>query len=249
MKYLLIIVIFIGFSAFGQNTSGKIVYSKTLDYQKEFKKDKEQGKDQNKKMREMFTEIASATKGLEYALLFNEKESSFSIKDIMINDATPLQRRAISMGKGKGKFYNNIEADNVLYQRNLLGSDFLIIIPKEKYQWELTSDQKIIAGYPVRRATATYVVKAPNKNLKDITLHLEAWYAPTIPLPYGPIDLAGLPGLILETTLGNVTYRAESVEWNENSDHHISKPTEGTMIKEEDMPKIMKKMRERLVRD
>ncbi len=54
-------------------------------------------------------------------------------------------------------------------------------------EWRLEEDVKEIIGYTCKKATVDFRGR-----------HYTAWYAPEIPLPYGPWSFHGLPGLILE---------------------------------------------------
>ncbi len=53
--------------------------------------------------------------------------------------------------------------------------------------WRMEEGSKEIIGYRCRRATVSFRGR-----------HYTAWYAPDLPLPYGPWSFHGLPGLILE---------------------------------------------------
>jgi GLPGLI family protein len=55
--------------------------------------------------------------------------------------------------------------------------------------WNITEEVKEIGGYHVQQAKATFKGRT-----------YSAWFAPEIPLPYGPWKFSGLPGLILEVT-------------------------------------------------
>lgn len=104
-------------------------------------------------------------------------------------------------------------------------------MPLDKYQWEITGETKWIGDFLVRRAIANYTVKAPIKTLKDQTRTLEAWFTQKIPVPYGPIDVAGLPGLVLETTNGNVSFKATKINLHPQINRDIAPPTAGKHIK------------------
>ncbi len=61
-----------------------------------------------------------------------------------------------------------------------------------------------------------------------------AWYTLDIPLPFGPIGVDGLPGLILAIKQGSVYYIADKVEVNTNiKPNEIKKPTKGEKITHE----------------
>lgn len=69
-----------------------------------------------------------------------------------------------------------------------MGNNMLLV--RDNYivpQWNISDEVKDIAGYSCSKATTTF------RGREWI-----AWFAPEIPLPYGPWKLHGLPGLIME---------------------------------------------------
>ncbi len=65
--------------------------------------------------------------------------------------------------------------------------DFYLYEPVPKLKWKLLSQKKKVQNIPCLKATTHF-------RGRDYT----AWYAPSIPVPYGPWKFGGLPGLILE---------------------------------------------------
>jgi GLPGLI family protein len=57
------------------------------------------------------------------------------------------------------------------------------------YQWTITNDTATVAGYKCQKATTF-----SEKSKKTYT----AWFTTDIPFPTGPINLGGLPGLIIK---------------------------------------------------
>ncbi|OYQ43251.1 hypothetical protein CHU92_03595 [Flavobacterium cyanobacteriorum] len=73
--------------------------------------------------------------------------------------------------------------DNILYNR------FLVQDIYHRFKWNITGETKDIAGFLCTKATTNYRGRV-----------WTAWFAPDIPIPFGPWKLHGLPGLILEST-------------------------------------------------
>jgi GLPGLI family protein len=86
------------------------------------------------------------------------------------------------------------------------------IIKKEliKLPWNITSEGKMIDQYQCYKATYTFEYLARNQKMK--TRVITAWFAPSLPYPYGPKDYYGLPGLILELTEGDITFLVSKIE-------------------------------------
>lgn len=71
------------------------------------------------------------------------------------------------------------------------GNKFLVFDSYNKPDWLIDNETKTIGGYSCVKATTTF------RGVQWVV-----WFAPEIPLPYGPWKLYGLPGLILEATEG-----------------------------------------------
>lgn len=80
----------------------------------------------------------------------------------------------------------------------------LITDTYNKLAWDITGETKTIAGYECIKATVDF------RGRKWI-----AWFAPDIPLSYGPWKLHGLPGLIIQAYDETEKYiwRAEKIEY------------------------------------
>lgn len=241
MKYFLIyFFLFWSLFSFGQNLSGKITYKKIINRPTEVKE---------KKTAEFFNKTSNAAEGLEYYLLFHYKESIFSLKEYMNKNDGRYQSRAESLGGGSGKYYKNLTSNIILHQTEFFGTTFLIQIPVSKYDWKITGETKNIGNYLTRKAIASYTSYAPSEHLKDKKIKTEVWFTPEIPLPFGPIDYSGLPGLILEAKTGLVTYRATKVDIHTNgstNEEEIIKPTKGKLIAEKELSKKLKEMMKNL---
>ncbi|MNY31463.1 hypothetical protein D3C86_1656270 [compost metagenome] len=75
---------------------------------------------------------------------------------------------------------------------------------KHHFIWELKNETKTIGKYTCYKATTNFRGR-----------NYTAWYAPDIPLPYGPWKLQGLPGLILEAydNTEEIYYYFKSIEY------------------------------------
>ncbi|MBU2928090.1 GLPGLI family protein [Winogradskyella psychrotolerans] len=67
---------------------------------------------------------------------------------------------------------------------------------------------------------------------------VEAWYAISIPLPYGPKMYRGLPGLILEVKETNSILYADKIEFQEKN-ISIKSPKKEKIISEKDADSIL----------
>ena len=84
--------------------------------------------------------------------------------------------------------------------------------------WRITSEQKIIRGYKTIKATTQYEGRS-----------YVAWFAPAIPVPFGPYRLHGLPGLIIEASSDDdqVNWTLESFDQITNRKTLLDEPKFG----------------------
>src|SRR5690554_4554256 len=112
-------------------------------------------------------------------------------------------------GRLDGSIYDYVEINHaqkeiVLYE-DFYKRFFQINDSYPDLQWELMPETKEVDGLACKKAVTTYRGKT-----------WEAWYAPSIPLPYGPWKLHGLPGIIVEAidTDGRFIYKMASIDYN-----------------------------------
>lgn len=113
--------------------------------------------------------------------------------------------------------------------REFLGRTFRIPVDRPSYPWRLTGEQAVFLGYPVFQATAQ----------QDSTT-IEAWFTPEIPVPAGPAQYGGLPGLILTLTVDSnrVTYTATSID-TVTAVEALKAPTDGSQVTRAEYDKIV----------
>jgi GLPGLI family protein len=86
------------------------------------------------------------------------------------------------------------------------------------FEWTFYEEARTIVGHPCKRATARYPL--------DKHLMFNVWYAVDIPIDGGPMDLNGLPGLVLQVDRNREPfYKAISITpLSENKPVAITKP-------------------------
>ncbi|UAB85391.1 GLPGLI family protein [Zunongwangia sp. SCSIO 43204] len=238
MKYLIFILALIsGSFSFGQNVGGEVTYKKAFS---------EHGKSENPNVAARMAQAAKIMKGLDYKLMFNSKESHFSLEETMENDGSGGYAMAVRVGGGKGGYFKNNSEAFTIHSQELFGNDYLVKIPTGKYEWKLTKESKTILGYNCFKAVCTIKMDHPmGKNQgKSIDVSFEAYYAPSLSFSFGPAAFNGLPGLILEASEGSVTYKAVSIDLTHHLDTlpNISIPSKGKVITEEQLNKEVREM-------
>ena len=219
----------------GQILNSQVIYKKSL-YEK---KDLTEIKDIS--IRKQLERIEEINNQLEYELIFNKTSSVFyQLDNLNIGEDSPLALIA----KGfKQVFYFDISENQKIRYTESTGKGFNVIIPKEKYKWKITNESKKFGDYTCYKAVAqineyNHIKKAVQEFSPTV------WFTPEIPVPFGPIGLDGLPGLVLEASFnGQEYYYASKINLN-SSDSKIEKP-KGENISEENYAELIKEFSQR----
>lgn len=195
------------FNIFSQNKSFEVTYKVGTSNPKLTKKKKE----------------IKILKDIEYQLKSNFNESTFKI----IKKNSSSFESNITIGRIASKddiFYRNIKnKESIKYVSRFFDKgDSLIKETFNKYDWKLSKESKKIGKYLCYKATAEekYLSVSNGKYYKN---YIVAWYAPEIPISFGPSNYCGLPGLILQVSKNNIHFIADKVIIN-TKDMKIEKP-------------------------
>lgn len=186
------------------------------------------------------TSLINHAKEQKFKLQFTENGSKFTREDhLSANDDTP----------GEIKFTASIAftTDFTYYKNKKSNQEFRSrggsVIENEivPLDWEITTESKLIGGHLCYKASVP--VKYMARNGKEVTKVIVAWFAPSLPFPYGPKEFDGLPGLILELTEKTTTYLATSIKLDTDSAREIDYPKGKTMTEEQYLEKVMSNSR------
>ena len=217
-----------------QNISGKIEYTKGIVSLEE----NDPNNSKSSYTYQRLKELESGFSELTYVLEFNNNEALFYHEEIISFDEGPWLRLVLSVGKGKGVYYSNISTGTKTHQLEAFGgSQFLITSNVSDIKWKLHNETKKIGDYVCYKASTTYVVK---NNTGTFNHPVTVWYAPEIPVGFGPVGYGGLPGVIVELTVQYVKYTVSKVTLNPKKKIEIKKPTKGKLVTEEEFNDIGK---------
>lgn len=162
----------------------------------------------------------------EATLLVNKTQSEEpEVAEEMAGGGTMV----IKMEEPDEKTFFDIRGQKVVEQRDFMSRMFLIESAADSLPWKLTGNRREILGYPCLEA---YYVKDSSKTV--------AWFTPSIPVPAGPGNFRGLPGLILEVNVneGKRLITASSVTM-EDVTSLIVKPKQGKKVTKEEFKAIV----------
>ena len=214
MKTIALALLFLTTTLFSQKNSGVVLYKVVSKKEVNFKKIIKKGN------------LTSFFKGkAAFELVFKGDKSLYKRK---VNFNKEGEREKINffeiVGGSDAVFYN--EKGKIIKSVNEYDEDFLVTyVPKK---WQITQEHKKIGGY--------VCYKAISKNNRVV------WFTPNIPLSFGPKDLNGLPGLILEVEIGKISIVASEIVFKEISDKQIKKPTKGMPITEKEYSKKLREI-------
>lgn len=190
MKKLQIVsfLIFITQFVFAQN-SFKITYKA---YPKEGSIEKSE-KVEKSKLKYLYQDVDDAISTLRFDLEIDNKNITFKTQDIIFHNERAL-RLAKSYTNSNDEYYFNITSNKNILKKYFLNQVFYIE-NNETINWTITNESKKIDSLLCYKATTIRESKIKNET-KFTTI--EAWFCPSISIPYGPKGYHGLPGLIVE---------------------------------------------------
>lgn len=213
-----------------QLLSGTVVYQETVKFDIELPP-------QMERMRDRIQDTRTAN----VVLLFDETRSLSQLAPEAESDSEEefdRGRRRFRMFSQRPDNATFVDFDNeaVIQRREFLDRVFLVE-GGERPMWKLTSDMSEFLGYMCHRAVATI----------DTTV-VEAWFTPEIPVPAGPDEYYGLPGLILVLTTnnGNRSFVATDVSLRVIDPSVIAAPTEGRRVTSEEFEQIVEEKRKEM---
>ncbi len=238
MKKLLLsaFVLLFSFNTKPSPLKGKIKYKITATKNPLDKENNKYSKEKNERFRKVAAEFLKASKKLSFSLNIAANASLFSLdKQVNTDDASLQDSFIVKMYDAN--YYSDTK--EILCQEEAYGQQFLITRPIP--QWKIADETKKIGNYECIKATTIETINKAGKK-RTVT----AWFAPSIPLAFGPRGYVGLPGLILRINYGEgLTYQATEIALGEDLEVSIKKPTKGKKVSNEEFLAIGAEMRAR----
>lgn len=224
-KLFFLAAVICGLPAFGQTTSGKIVYESSMAMDLS-------NKDLPPEIAALLPKAYKSRNVLYFApdvsLYMNDASSKEDGKDKEYQEGNNVQIQIVNHSP-ETKIFIDFKNKKRVEQRDLMGRSFLISGEPVERRWKFTGRQKKIMDMPCMEATS--------QDGKD---SISAWYTTAIPVNAGPATYWGLPGMILEVALSNGgTIKALSMDTGaETISGKIKEPSKGKKITEEAFEKL-----------
>jgi GLPGLI family protein len=226
-KYILILFFVTHFNLGAQKIKA------IINYKKEIIKEVVYGDNHKKKLgaqtirnfQDFTKKLSDLEKKIVFQLKISGNESVFKGKPVLESGETNNSFYKAAIRRGNGVFYNN--KNNRLRLVDTYGELFLISNPK--LVWELKNETKIIGKYQCTKATTIKQINSKGEKVKVV-----AWFTSEIPIPFGPLGYAGLPGLILELEIVDRRYYTTKISLNPKEVITIKKPIKGINVTEKE---------------
>lgn len=236
-KILFLVCLFLSVGLFSQsNLTGIVYYESGISQQNidnYFSKERKllKKKEQIKFADDLFLKSEKVKSTLRFSL----KEAIYEVKKKLNlkEKGNAIEKTNLIAAGGLNIYYQNTHNKNLEIQNCTTLGECFIIVSDNNNKWQLTQETKTIAGSLCYKATAIQI-----KNNKKIDI--VAWYAPNIPVSFGPKEYYGLPGLVLEAQNNFRYFRATKLILNPKNKILIKKPTKGIRITQKEFNKISK---------
>lgn len=185
----------------------------------------------------------------EFTLSFNNNESFYKeVPKLNAPQAAPKSGIQIKISGNSDVLYRNISENTYKSETEIMSKEFLIQDTLKKPNWVLAKDTKNIGDYLCFKATLTDTIQ--KSKFDDKTMEYEeteeervttAWYTLQIPVPHGPSNFWGLPGLVLEINDGDQTILCSKIVLNPKKGVNIEVPKKGKKVTQAKFDEIQEK--------
>jgi len=243
-------------SFYAQKISGIATYESKMSIDGLMPK-KEDIKGATDEMMDMVKEMMKSASEKTFTLTFDQ-DSSLYEEDVNIlpGDNPFAETIKIISSSTYGIYYKNPKEGRYSQAKEIFDKEFTVKDSLEVFNWELGTETKQIGNYTCFKATATKAndlsafekfkeEKEENStnflSMIDIPkeTHITAWYTPEIPIPQGPFNFWGLPGLIMEVNDGTTTILCSKIVLNPKKKIQIKEPKKGKIVTEKEFQKTM----------
>ena len=261
-------------SLFSQDFLGKAEYQTVRNTNNSFtakKKTEDSDKEDQadaltKEEKELVKEAVKQAYQKKYVLTFNKNEALFEEVKELEKPKPSAGDISFSMKiSGDGNKYMNTK-DKIFYQEEeLFSEEFVIKDSLQKIDWVISEETKKIGDYNCFKATYVKPVSKLAQESYDKYLEkvekgeqvffemkkpepttITAWYTPEIPVSFGPTNVWGLPGLILQLEDVSFIYLCTKVTLKNNEKSKIKIPNDGKLVSKKEFEKLQEKMQKRM---
>ncbi|CAM1359501.1 GLPGLI family protein [Tenacibaculum xiamenense] len=220
---------------------GEVIYKiKTNQNIKIQKSNEEKLSQMALKVRQLHDEAKEIAEDFELRLSFNKNRSYYELLEHMeLSKKKGLSYRVAKIQyETKGRFYYEFGKDEILEEKTYLGENFLIRRNIRTSDWKLLNEKEKIGKYNCYKAERFYEFDTRKGMVKQKQI---VWYTPDIPIPFGPAEFVGFPGLVLKVKKGGVVIYAQEINLKNRVKVKSKNSLDLKKINEEEFREIVKK--------
>ena len=177
-------------------------------------------------------------KDFDFVLYFDKDESLYYREEqLNTGNGAELGQKLAKALTDTGTYYQNKEQGVNVRSFFGLGKDYRIENTLLS-DFTLTKERKKIGEFECVKAILSCTSCGGKEEI--------VWFAPSIPVPFGPEGYGGLPGLIVEVEKRTFTLRLSKLKFKTISKTKMKRPIKGELITEEDYRKLSKEARNKL---
>lgn len=168
---------------------------------------------------------------INYTLVANQSSSRFELLPTMNSDLSKFNEKYIYLTGAFGVFYTT---ENEIIQQVTdfsTNKPYRISTPNNN-EWKILNEVKYIEDFKCIKAVLIHTKYHPDLN-RNVSVETHAWFTPEIPIPFGPANYNGLPGLILQVKPLGAKFYFTAIEINKTT-KAIVEPLEGEKLTEEE---------------
>lgn len=234
---LILFFFLISFQLISQIT-GEAVYQLSIDKRENLNEKKYRG----------FKKIEETAKKFKLKLTFNNTNSHYVLEKPMKMDyiQESLFKMAEIVFKSNGEFYMEVNNKMLIEKKEFDDKKYIIESKINISDWKLTNETLKIGKFLCLKAKRNFIYESRKGKT---SIEQVVWYTPEIPLPFGPLDFVGFPGLVIQVKSGNIITSLKTLRLNPKKNINVLLPKEGVKITKQEFLKITKKARERLFKN
>lgn len=218
MKKILLITLFISSFSYSQTLKGIVSFNA--------KKSVSDETELSEKAKKPFIYSYIYSNQVSLQELISEEKTSVDTTIVEHSEVKGLTQETVQVinRPSKTSYYKNTETDvyRLMFSMNAKNVSIKDAIPV--YDWNLQNETETIIGYSCKKATTERILFGRKQ-------YITAWYTEDIPINSGPMDFTGLPGLILQIEIGDMSVtRFEKLKFIKDLTSDIEEPKNESKI-------------------
>ena len=200
MKNIIKILVLIGITkvSFAQNSAGKIVFERKMDWVKIRSKATYLSQEQKDRMAQTWKNDTEYKQKMVLNFNANQSHYTYESKEEHSEDGT------YNWENDQLIITRDFEKERIFEVYETLGKTYIVEDSLKFFKWKILNEIKEVNNYVCMKASTFEPVKKQ---------HVVAWFTTDIPVSAGPERFGGLPGMILEINIDDdaIVYTSKTI--------------------------------------